>query len=139
MISLDAAREALHHSGIRITPQRMMIIEALVGDRSHPSADEIFAKVQVHYPSLSLATVYHTLTLLAHHGLIVPLRVGKEGMRCDPETTPHAHAYCERCGKIDDVFEVNYPEQFSALASHFTTTRIEISIFGHCHNCRTAD
>ena len=54
--------------GLAVTPQRLAIIEALLGSAEHPRADEIFAAVRRRHPTISLATVHRTLETLCDIG-----------------------------------------------------------------------
>jgi len=135
MLTTETAQRILRDSGVRLTPQRMLIIAALVGNRAHPTIEAIFEQARAGYAGISLATVYHTVSLLARHGLVQELFGSKDGLRCDPNTSPHAHAYCSACGTVIDL-----PETTSTLASDiplqgFTPQRVEISFYGICEVC----
>lgn len=135
MLTVENAKSALRAAGMRITPQRLMIIDVLVGNRSHPSVEAIYRRVADSYPTISLATVYHTLSLLARHGLILELHGDKEGLRCDPETTPHAHAYCKQCGEVFDL-PTPAPVTWSAdCLPGFIAEETELSLYGRCARC----
>jgi Fur family ferric uptake transcriptional regulator len=56
--------EALQQIGYRLTPQRMMILEAIADSSGHISAEEILERVRATYPYLDISTVYRTLDLL---------------------------------------------------------------------------
>src|SRR4051812_2942959 len=54
--------------GLAVTPQRVAILRALLDSGDHPSAEEIFIKVRVEQPMISLATVHRTLETLCDAG-----------------------------------------------------------------------
>ncbi|HEY3379014.1 MAG TPA: Fur family transcriptional regulator [Armatimonadota bacterium] len=135
MLTQLAAQHALSHAGVRLTPQRLMIIEVLVGNRTHPSIEAIFQRVRETYPTISLATVYQTLALLARHGLVLELHGGKDGVHCDPETAAHAHAYCEQCGSITDVACPAHAQWAAAGMDGFHPRAVEVSLYGVCASC----
>lgn len=136
MITVASAQNAIRQSGMRVTPQRLMIVEVLVDNRTHPTVDDIYRLVHDRYPTISLATVYQTLSLLARHGLVLELHGGKDGLRCDPETTPHAHAYCEQCGTVYDIaLPTALPWDAQRLGG-FQPTTYEVSLFGTCTSCQ---
>jgi Fur family peroxide stress response transcriptional regulator len=135
MLTVSTAREALHKAGIRITPQRLMVVDVLVDNRTHPTVDQVYLAVSKHYPTVSLATIYSTLSLLARNGLILALHGGKDGLRSDPETTPHAHAYCEQCGDVYDVALPDEPVWKETHLSGFQPRHTEISLYGLCAHC----
>ncbi|PHJ36752.1 hypothetical protein P378_20455, partial [Desulforamulus profundi] len=58
----------LKNLGLKLTPQRLAILNLLEGNAKHPSAEEIYNQLKPQYPSLSLATVYNTLEILAKAG-----------------------------------------------------------------------
>lgn len=136
MFTAVIAQEALRRAGLRVTPQRMMIIEVLVGNRAHPTVEDVYAQVREQYPSISLATVYHTLSMLAQQGLVLELHGGKAGLRCDPNTHPHAHAYCDTCGKVTDIAFPDLPEWHPSAIEGFQSRNVEISFYGLCADCR---
>ena len=136
MLDITSAQKILHDAGIRLTPQRLMVVEALAGNRTHPTVENIYELVRRKYPTVSLATVYHTVTLLARYGLIRELHAGKDGLRCDPDTSQHAHAYCRQCGKIADVELSSKLCVKEETLDNFLIAGVEVSLFGLCNDCR---
>ena len=96
----------LKRAGLKITPQRVAIVRQFAGDESHPTAQDLFERLRPSFPSMSFATVYNTLDTLARAGLAGVVRLpGKRGdaARFDPNTGPHHHAVCDRCGAVLDI------------------------------------
>jgi Fe2+ or Zn2+ uptake regulation protein len=96
----------LRRSGLKLTPQRIAIVRLFADDRSHPTAQDLFDRLRPAFPSMSFATVYNTLDALAQKGLAAIVRLpGKRGetARFDPNSAPHHHAVCDRCGAVVDV------------------------------------
>jgi Fe2+ or Zn2+ uptake regulation protein len=96
----------LKRAGLKLTPQRVAIVRQFAGDESHPTAQDLFERLQPSFPSMSFATVYNTLDALARAGLAGIVRLpGKRGdaARFDPNTGPHHHAVCDRCGAVLDI------------------------------------
>ncbi len=135
MLTLDDARTILRNESVRLTPQRLMIAEVLIGSRNHPTVEQIHEIVLSRYPSISLATVYNTVTLLARYGLIRLLHGGKDGLRIDPDTTPHAHAHCIHCGDVFSVPIARQVELDPAVLEDFQQMQLEVSVFGSCQRC----
>jgi Fe2+ or Zn2+ uptake regulation protein len=98
----DAVLAKLKRAGLKLTPQRMAIVRALAGDCSHPTAQELFERLQPAFPTMSFATVYNTLDALAKLGLVGSLRLGS-AVRFDPNTAVHHHAVCDACGIVVDL------------------------------------
>jgi len=95
--------EVLREHEVQPTPQRIAVAEFVLTTDTHPSADEVWAKVRDRCPTLSRATVYNTLHLFAEKGLLrtQPLREGVAAF--DPHVEPHHHFIDEESGEILDV------------------------------------
>lgn len=89
--------------GIKLTPQRIAILEYLDGNIEHPSAEEIYREVSKKFPTMSFATVYNTLQTLRERGCILELTIDPEKKRFDPNTEPHHHLICVKCKRIVDI------------------------------------
>jgi Fe2+ or Zn2+ uptake regulation protein len=98
------AARALREAGLKATPQRLAILRSLAGDETHPTAQELYERLSEEFPSLSVATVYNTLSALTRIQRCRPLELGGP-LRFDPNVDAHDHAVCERCGSIRDVSE----------------------------------
>ena len=127
---------ALECMPFRLTPQRMMILRLLEGDTSHPNAEDIFNKVRVEYPHISLKTVYNTLDLLNEKHIIQELVIEPRIKRYCPNPAPHHHLFCTSCKKVVDVFQ-DIPVNFEK--KQFMGFRIDsnqITFRGVCPDCR---
>lgn len=91
--------------GLNVTPQRLAIYEALLGDGSHPSPDEVYRRIKRHHPTISLATVYKTLETFERHGIVSLLTPLHQTVRYDPLTMQHHHIVCVRCKKVMDLVD----------------------------------
>src|SRR5438552_6188610 len=99
----DAALRLLRRAGLRLTPQRVAIVRALLGE-SHPTAAEVYEAVRRRFPALGLATVYATLNTLVALGQIHELPFA-DAARYDANTAPHVNLVCTRCGQITDFVD----------------------------------
>ncbi|HEY2733101.1 MAG TPA: Fur family transcriptional regulator [Polyangiales bacterium] len=112
----DAAR-ALREAGLKATPQRLAVLRSLSGDETHPTAQELHERLAAEFPSLSVATIYNTLSALTRIGRCIPLELGGP-VRFDPNVEAHDHAVCEQCGSIRDVnAEQTFPAAISGDAA----------------------
>ncbi|OGR66953.1 MAG: hypothetical protein A2081_00155 [Elusimicrobia bacterium GWC2_61_19] len=87
----------------RMTPQRAEILRFLDGNKSHPSAEDIYARLKRKFPGMSFATVYNTLQTLISNGQLAEIKIDAARKRFDPGLTPHHHLLCVRCGLIADL------------------------------------
>ena len=95
--------ERLRAAGLKATGTRIAILDAVERNWRHPSAEDIYQELVESYPSLSLSTVYGTLSAFAKAGLVRKLSEVDGRLRVDGTKTPHAHAICRMCGAIFDV------------------------------------
>jgi len=93
----------LREFGIQPTPQRIAVAEYILLAKAHPSADKILEGVRQQCPTISRATVYNTLNLLAEKGL-AKAQILKEGtVVFDSNIKPHHHFIDDDTGKIYDI------------------------------------
>jgi Fur family peroxide stress response transcriptional regulator len=127
--------ERLKEKGIRLTPQRLAVIEFLKDNKNHPCVDMIYRAIKKKYPSISQATVYSTLQLLVKLGEIQELHIRGERTCYDPITTPHHHFLCRVCGKIYDVDIQSCKVSNSKNVSGHKIEEVQLYIYGICKNC----
>jgi len=131
--------DKLKEKGHRITPQRLVILRTLVESQNHPSVEDIFAKVRVHFPTTSLATVYKTISVIKELGEVLELEFSSGHNRYDGHKPyPHPHLLCVKCKRIVD------PE-LSSLA-HLTRELVSdtgyrilshrLDFYGICPKCQ---
>ena len=75
----------------------------LLVDRDHPTANEVFRRVQDRMPSISLATVYNCLDALVAHGLVNQVNFDREPSRYCSNLKEHVHFHDELTGVIHDI------------------------------------
>lgn len=127
----------LKRAGLKLTPQRIAIVGALVGDVSHPTAQDLYERLRQTFPTMSFATVYNTLDALTKLGRVGSLRLGS-AVRFDPNTAPHHHAICDACGAVVDLpSEIASPDTHRSIAETFgfTVRAEERSYRGLCRQC----
>ncbi len=103
MTSVDHFCAQLKSRGRRVTPQRRAIIQALLENHSHPTADQVLTRVRSVMPDLSPATVYNTLHELVDIGVLQELDLGLGERHYDFTGEDHAHLVCLKCGRIEDA------------------------------------
>jgi len=100
---MENARKRLESKGVRPTYQRMAVLSFLLGNKTHPSVDDIYEKLLRDIPTISKTTVYNTLQMLAMNGLVSQLNIFDSQAHYDGFTEPHHHFLCESCGKLIDL------------------------------------
>jgi len=131
----------LKEIGLKVTPQRQAILKLLNGDRTHPSAENIYHELLKKFPRISFATVYNTLSRLAEAEKIQKLDIDPNKKRFDPCTVPHHHFYCKLCGKVFDVvYDALLPANINPLNTKnvdgHQVDAIQVNLKGVCKDCR---
>jgi len=121
IMSVKDIRNLLIEKGLKVTPQRLIILEAVVVLGEHPTADNIIGYVKNHFPSISTATVYRALESLDASGLIKKVRTEKDVMRYDAILQKHHHLHGEGTERIEDYFD---PLLDKVLAKYFEEKNI---------------
>jgi len=122
----------------RVTPQRRVVAEVLVGEHVHLTAEAVHERAQALLPEISLATVYNTLNELVAMGEVLEIAAGGGPKRYDANVTPaHHHLVCEACGALRDVpLEASTrPELDPGQAQGFVLTGVEVVFHGRCPDC----
>lgn len=94
---------ALREKGIQPSAQRVAVADYVLQTDEHPSADEVWARVQQGFPMISRATVYNTLNLFVEKGLVREHVLAEGRLVYDPNLVAHHHFIDDETGRIYDV------------------------------------
>ena len=128
----------LSKQGYRLTPQRLMVLSAIENSDDHISAEEIYVQVVAKYPHVNISTVYRTMELLKHLGLVTETDLGEGRVRYhSAEKGHHHHLVCQECGAIIDLNETVLASVKDILLREykFMADLRHLAIFGRCVNC----
>lgn len=136
----DIFSEYVKDKGLRMTPQRKLILDVFLDSEGHLASEELYAAVKAKDPSVGQATVYRTLRLLSDCGLASELRLGDGVTRYEPGygNSHHDHLVCESCGSTVEIVD-NRIEQLQeelAQGNDFVLTGHRMILFGLCGACR---
>ncbi|MDD5466528.1 MAG: Fur family transcriptional regulator [Anaerolineales bacterium] len=130
--------ETLRRLGLRITPQREMIIETLANGQGHMTAEEVYQQVQQRTRTVNLATVYRTLDLLVDSELATRANLlDGRTVYATFQHGPHLHLVCRRCGCTLDAghtLMATLKEQLQ-IQHHFVADLQHPTIYGLCTDC----
>ncbi|MFO8000505.1 MAG: transcriptional repressor [Marinilabilia sp.] len=98
-------RHALSEKGLKITPQRIGVLEAIYNLNNHPSADMIIREVRKNHPNIAQGTVYKSLDTFLGKNLIRKVTTEKMVIQYDGIPVPHHHLYCTKNDVITDYFD----------------------------------
>jgi Fur family peroxide stress response transcriptional regulator len=120
----------------RNTKQLKVIWDTIKDDSSHPTADQVYARVRERFPNVSLGTVYRNLQKLVADERLQVLMIGR-AQHFDPLVKRHQHFICEKCGRIFDVLIDTRDEIKPAKLPHagFKVTSHQLAFYGACKHC----
>lgn len=117
--------------------QREMILQTVLQNPIHPTADQVYEQVRQEDPKISLGTVYRNLNFLAEMGKIRKISMPVGSDRFDGRLDEHYHAVCGGCGRVFDV-EWEALDQLDSrmLEEGFEVHKRHLLLTGLCRNCR---
>lgn len=122
----------------RMTKQRQVILEELRMMHTHPTADELYERIRIRMPRISLGTVYRNLEKLAGCGMIRRLENTGSQMRFDGDLHGHQHIRCISCGRIEDIDAAPEPtdcDRELVAGSGFRLVERRVEYVGVCPDC----
>jgi len=137
-VTKESIIKQLQEKGLKITPQRLAIIDVLIEHRDlHPGARLVYKEARKKKTSLSLSTVYATLNAFSLHGVIKTLQFDKMENRYEGNLEEHINLICERCSKILDYKVTPAVDQREvAKKTGFSITDTRLEYYGLCRECR---
>jgi Fur family peroxide stress response transcriptional regulator len=115
-MKIDEIRNKIIERGLKVTPQRITIFEAIVKLNNHPTAENVIDYIRTNHPNIATATVYKVLDALAEKGLIKKVKTEKDVMRYDAFLEKHHHLYSSDSDRIEDYLD---DELNDILEKHF--------------------
>lgn len=137
--TVERMLEALKAAGLRMTPQRQMIVEAIAAAEGHVSAEDVHARVSARFPQVNLSTVYRTLDLLQDLGLVRHTHFD-DGIALyhRADEAHHQHLVCRRCGAEQELAVDELRPLAEALRRRyrFEPDLAHFAIVGLCARCQ---
>ena len=120
---------------LRCTPPRYAVLDYLLRNPVHATAEEIFLAVNRTDPRASRATVYNSLHALASAGLVREVLLDGKAARFDANVARHHHFVCA-CGRVEDVEWSGMPcPPAAAFPPGSVVDDYEIVFRGRCAGC----
>jgi len=112
-------RQILTENGLKVTPQRVAVYEAISRMNNHPNAEAIIDFIKKKYPNIAVGTVYNTLETFAQKGIISRMKTNGDVMRYDALMHRHHHLYSTDSRRIEDYFD----EELNQILQEFIQKR----------------
>ena len=118
--------------------QREIILETLIRNGEHPTAEALYSILEKEQGSTSLATLYRNLNLLAENGIIRKIDGMEQSSHYDHNTDEHYHFICDKCKKVYDVSASIAPELIKRAEMELDADikSCDIIFHGTCKNCK---
>jgi Fur family peroxide stress response transcriptional regulator len=114
-------KQKLSEKRMKITPQRMAVLEAIYQLKNHPTADNLIEFIRKTHPNIATGTVYKVLETLVQNGIIKKVNTDRDVMRYDGIMENHHHLYGTDNNMIEDYRD---PELDVLLQTYFDSKNI---------------
>jgi Fur family transcriptional regulator, ferric uptake regulator len=140
--ALALFRDYLAHQGLNFSQPRAIIMSHVVRFGRHFGAEELVKRLRNGEERVARGTVYRTLGLLEHAGLVRKIH-GHGGHRYELVLgdTIHDHLFCEQCGRTFEFQDDSLPEAVRR-ASHrhcFAPRIYSVEVLGTCSECTESE
>lgn len=135
--SSSVLADRLRRAGQRVTPQRLVILGALLPS-GHLAADDVFTRVERQLPGVNRSTVYRTLELFSELGLVSVTDLGGGARQYELLDQPHHHLICHRCGGAIEMDDALVEPMREAIRGRygFSPQVDHLALFGFCEECQ---
>jgi Fe2+ or Zn2+ uptake regulation protein len=129
----------LRRAGVRLTPQRALVLDVVYHSDGHLTADQVYEQVRAQSPQVDLSTVYRNLVFLRQQGLIGELRLEGQPARFEAVRSgqEHHHAVCTTCGAMLKVEHADLASLEAILLDRygFRLEPVHLTLSGLCQPC----
>ncbi|MBK9389534.1 MAG: transcriptional repressor [Bacteroidetes bacterium] len=126
---------ALKGCGLKVTPQRIAVFDAVINLNNHPTAENVTDYIKLNHPNIATGTVYKTLETLVRCGIINKVKTDADIMRYDAITEKHHHLYCAESERIEDFVDLKLDKMLETYLNekkipNFQIEDIKLQIVG---------
>ena len=127
--------KTLVDNNLKVTPQRIAILEVILTLENHPTAEKITEYLRLTHPNVSLGTIYKTLDTFLKKGIIHKVHNNNDFMRYDAIIEKHHHLYSSESDRIEDYIDEKLNEIIEKYFENieipgFTIEDIKLQIIG---------
>jgi Fur family transcriptional regulator, ferric uptake regulator len=137
--SQKSIESALRQRGYKLTSQRRIIIDEIIGSEEHQTPAAIHERVKAAHPGVGLVTIYRTLEILEECGLICETHSGHSchSYLMRHTSAHHHHLICSSCGKVVDFGDCGLSDLETKLMekSGFKINSHLLEFLGQCSQC----
>lgn len=125
-------------NGLKVTPQRRIILDILKDNHKRLTAEEIADEIKKVHPSVSVATVYRNLNLMVDINLLSRLNLHNAPARYQINQGHNHHLVCMECGEVVNLDICPMQEEVTQLAEKmgFKVSDHYFEVTGICKDCQ---
>lgn len=123
---------------MKFSKKRELILDFVLNNDKHLSADFIYSELKKDHPELSLGTVYRNLAQLSENELIKKVSLNGQTDVFDKNLEKHGHLICEICGSISDVDLDPLEEAIEKMSekNDISVRHYDVIFHGVCNKCK---
>ena len=137
---LEKFKKILHKESLKVTPQRIAVLEEMLKDMGHRESEEIYFSIKEQNINVSRATLYRTLDILVQNKFVRKLNLGDGRARYENKVGGHHHDHmiCNSCGLIIEFVDPQIEKLQDVIAekNKFILTNHIHQLFGICQDCK---
>lgn len=137
---IEQFKAALQEDSLRLTSQRLAILEDILASGEHRECDDIYLSLHKKQRPVSRATIYRTLELLEKVGFIRKMDIGDGRFRYERKIAQshHDHMICLKCGRIIEFVDLEIESRQVMLSKKhgFDLHYHSHHLFGICTTCQ---
>ncbi len=137
---LNRFKLALRAESLRLTSQRLVVMEDILASEGHRECDDIFLSLRGRGIPVSRATIYRTLDVLEQVGFVRKMDIGDGRFRYENKLAQshHDHLICLECGRIIEFVDRGIERRQENLSREhdFQLIRHIHLLFGICRECQ---
>ena len=138
MATADGILSRLRKQGLRLTPQRTLILSVIAECDGHVDVGDIYRRTKKVYPFMAKATIYRTLSLFNSLGVVTEVR-GDDRMHFELVRPGHEHHHmvCVKCRQALDLNPAYLEEFRTRLVTEygFQPSLENFTVTGVCVQC----
>ena len=136
----DIFRSHIETNGLKYTPERKLILEAVLSMPSHFEVDDLHMKMRSQSNNhVSRATIYRTLPLIVEAGLLREVLFVDKHTHYEPtfRHKHHEHLICLKCGKVIEFVNPQLEDLIESVAKEhqFKAQGHKLEMTGICKDC----
>jgi Fur family transcriptional regulator, ferric uptake regulator len=139
VMDIHTCSQELHYVGLKSTPARLGILEALKLSRRPIDVSSLIVFLKKKKIQADRVTVFRIINIFTKKGIVIPIQFNEGKLRYEYASRPdHHHFICTSCGIVEDVLDCTMGEIIKNISKKkgLLVKRHALEFFGLCANCQ---